>query len=57
MSCFQRSDTLFSTHVPSSTKGNSIGFCKRRVDSVEKKADEWKGCVIAEHSVLGGKKC
>lgn len=56
MSCFQRSNTLFSTHVPSSTKANSSGFEKRRVDSVEKKTDEGKGCVVAEHSDLGGKK-
>lgn len=56
MSCFQRSNTLYNTHIPSSAKANSIGFEKRRVDSVEKKTDEGKGGVIAEHSHLGGKK-
>lgn len=42
MSCFQRSNNVFSTHVPSSTKANYIGFEKRRVDSVEKEKDWWR---------------
>lgn len=45
-SCFQRSNTVFSTHVPSSTKTNSIGFEKRRVDSVGKKKRLMKGKVV-----------
>lgn len=40
-SCFQRSNTVFSTHVPSSTKTNSSGFEERRVDSVEEKKEDW----------------
>lgn len=45
-SCFQRSNTVFSTHVPSSTKTNSSGFEKRRVDSVEGKKRLMKGKVV-----------